>query len=70
MSKENGESAPVRLYEWIHNRWPKYVGSRPIYAEQWLLDAGYGIRSKEKFRVCRLPGEIIVGVKAVSGSAI
>lgn len=70
MSKENGESAPVRLYEWVHNRWPKYVGSRPIYAEQWLLDAGYGIRSKEKFRVCRLPGEIIVGVKAVSGSTI
>jgi demethylmenaquinone methyltransferase/2-methoxy-6-polyprenyl-1,4-benzoquinol methylase len=32
MSKENGESIFLRLYEWIHNKWPKYVGSRPIYA--------------------------------------
>jgi hypothetical protein len=55
----------VRLYEWIHNKWPKYLGSRPIYADQFLSDAGYQITSKEKVRIFRLPAEIIVAVKAM-----
>ncbi len=70
MSKENGESVFLRVYEWIHNRWPKYVGSRPIYAGQALIDAGFPIRSKEKVRILRLPAEIIVAVKAVSGNTV
>jgi len=68
MSKENGESIFLRLYEWIHNKWPKYFGSRPIYAEQALIDAGYEIESKEKVKIFRLPAEIIVAVKKISGS--
>jgi len=70
MSKENGESVFLRVYEWIHNRWPKYVGSRPIYAGQALLDAGFPIKCKEKVRIFRLPAEIIVAVKAVSGNTL
>ena len=51
MSKENGESIFLRLYEWIHNKWPKYVGSRLIYAEQALINTGYQIKSKEKAKL-------------------
>ena len=63
MSKENGESTFLRLYEWIHNKWPRYVDCRPIYVEQSLIDAGYQIESKEKVRLLRLPGEIVIAVK-------
>ena len=70
MSKENGESIFLRVYEWIHNRWPKCVGSRPIYAGQALIDAGFQVKSKEKVRILRLPAEIIVAVKAVSGNTL
>jgi demethylmenaquinone methyltransferase/2-methoxy-6-polyprenyl-1,4-benzoquinol methylase len=70
MSKENEESIFLRLYEWIHNKWPKYVGSRPIYAEQSLIDTGYQIKSKEKVKIFRLPTEIIVAVKTISGNAV
>jgi len=70
MSKENGESIFLRGYEWIHNRWGKYVGSRPIYAEQALIDAGFQVESKEKVRIFRLPAEIIVAVKAVSRNTV
>ena len=70
MSKENGESIFLRLYEWIHNKWPKYVGSRPIYAEQALIDTGYQIKSKEKIKLFRLPIEIIVAVKIISGNSV
>jgi demethylmenaquinone methyltransferase/2-methoxy-6-polyprenyl-1,4-benzoquinol methylase len=66
MSKENGESIFLRLYEWVHNKCPKYVGSRPIYAEKSLIQAGFHIQSKEKVRVFGLPAEIIVAVKSLS----
>jgi ubiquinone/menaquinone biosynthesis C-methylase UbiE len=64
MSKENGKSVFLKAYEWIHNKCPKYLGSRPIYAEQCLIDAGYQIKSKEKIKIFRLPAEIIVAIKA------
>ncbi|MFQ5712228.1 MAG: class I SAM-dependent methyltransferase [Candidatus Geothermarchaeales archaeon] len=60
MSKEDGRSILLRLYEWVHRKWPKYVDCRPIYVEQSLKDAGYEIKSKEKIRLFGLPGEIIV----------
>ena len=66
MSKENGESKLLRLYEWVHRKWPKYVDCRPIYVEQSLKDAGYKIKSKEKVRLLGLPGEIITVVNVNS----
>jgi ubiquinone/menaquinone biosynthesis C-methylase UbiE len=70
MSKENGKSVFLKVYEWLHKKSPKYFGSRPIYAEQCLIDAGYQIKSKEKIRIFRLPAEIIVAIKATPGSAV
>ena len=64
MSKENGRSLLLRLYEWTHKRWPKYVDCRPIYVEQSLRDAGYQITTKEKPSLFGLPIEIVVAVKA------
>jgi len=63
MSKEDGESLLLRLYEWAHRKWPNYVDCRPIYLEQSLRDAGYEIRKKEKVKLFGLPGEIVVAVK-------
>jgi len=60
----------LRLYEWTHNKWPKYVDCRPIYVEQSLIDAGYQIESKGKVKICRVPAEIIVAVKTISGNAV
>lgn len=62
MSKENGESMLLRLYEWAHTKWPKYIDCRPIYLERSLLDAGYRVLIKEKARLMGLPGDIIIAV--------
>jgi ubiquinone/menaquinone biosynthesis C-methylase UbiE len=70
MSKENGASIFLRLYEWIHNKWPKYVDCRPLYVEQSLIDAGYQIKSAEKVKLFRLPMEIIVAINTISGSVV
>jgi ubiquinone/menaquinone biosynthesis C-methylase UbiE len=67
MSKENGKSVFVKVYEWIHNKCPKYLGSRPIYAEQCLIDAGYQIKSKKKIKIFRLPAEITVAIREFQG---
>jgi len=65
MSRENGQSVFLKVYEWIHKKCPKYFGSRPIYTEQCLIDAGYQIKSKEKIKIFRLPAEIILATKAM-----
>jgi len=70
MSKENGKSVFLKVYEWLHKKCPKYLGSRPIYAEQCLIDAGYQIKSKEKIKIYCLPAEIIVAIKAMPGNAV
>jgi len=62
MSKEDGRAILLRLYEWAHKKWPKYVDCRPIYVEASLIDAGYKIQSRQKVRLMGLPGEIIVAM--------
>jgi demethylmenaquinone methyltransferase/2-methoxy-6-polyprenyl-1,4-benzoquinol methylase len=65
MSKEDGKSIFLRVYEWIHSKCPKYLLSRPIYAGQCLIDAGYEIKTKERIKVFRLPAEIILATRAM-----
>jgi len=66
MSKENGDSLPVRLYEWAHMKWPKYLDCRPIFVEQCIRDAGYQIRRRGKARLFGLlPSEIVLAVKTL-----
>jgi len=66
MSRESGKSVPLRLYEWAHKKWPRYVDCRPIYLEESLINAGYRIRNKEMTRMVGLPIEVIVATKATS----
>jgi len=63
MSKENGESIFLKLYEWAHRKWPKYIDCRPIFLEQSLGDSGYEIKMKEKVKLFGLPIEIVVAKK-------
>jgi len=60
MLKEDGESRLLKLYEWAHKKFPKYVDCRPIYVEQSIKDAGYSIKGKEKVKLFGLPVEIVV----------
>jgi ubiquinone/menaquinone biosynthesis C-methylase UbiE len=65
MSREDGNSLLLKLYEWVHKKWPKYVDCRPIYLEQSLRESGYQIQTKERVKIFGLPGEIIIAVKEV-----
>ena len=63
MSKEDGDSGLMKLYEWMHEKLPQYVDCRPIYVEQSLKAAGFKIAYKEKVKLFGLPGEIVIGIK-------
>ena len=63
LSKINGSSLAIRIYEWIHRKWPKYVDCRPIYLEHSISKAGYEIQKKEVAKLLVLPLEIMVAVK-------
>lgn len=65
VSKQNGQSVLVRLYEWAHRKWPTYVDCRPIYLEQSVRNGGYEISTREKVNLFGLPGEIVVGLKGI-----
>lgn len=63
LSREDGDSTLLKLYEWAHEKMPRYVDCRPIYVERSLAKAGFEIRSVEKVSLFGLPGEIVVGAK-------
>ena len=63
MSKGDGASPLLNLYEWFHQKLPQYVDCRPIYVTQSIKDAGFGIQGKEKLNLLGLRGEIVIGIK-------
>jgi len=62
MSKEDGGSMLLSLYEWAHRKWPNSFDCRPIYVGLSLIDAGYRIETQQKMRLMGLPLEIAVAV--------
>ncbi|WP_048152324.1 class I SAM-dependent methyltransferase [Palaeococcus ferrophilus] len=61
MSK--GEGLAVRLYEWLHERFPRYLDCRPIYLSEVLKGAGFVVVQEKKGRIFGLPVEIVIALK-------
>lgn len=64
MVKEDRDNLMVRIYEWAHERMPRYVDCRPIRAQAALEDAGFEIDEVTGMTMFGLPVEIIVGRKS------
>lgn len=50
----------VRLYEWSHGKFPKYIDCRPIYTEELLKEAGFQLVGKKEESLFGLPVDIVV----------
>lgn len=48
-------SLMLRLYEWAHARFERFVDCRPIYVEQQILTAGFEVLDVIKLRMWGLP---------------
>jgi ubiquinone/menaquinone biosynthesis C-methylase UbiE len=69
MSKKIDGGLMLRLYEWAHERMPKYVDCRPIYARQSLEAAGFQVVEAAQESMWGLPIEIVVAKNSQDGKA-
>jgi ubiquinone/menaquinone biosynthesis C-methylase UbiE len=63
MSKKGKIGLMVRLYEWAHDKFTKYVDCRPIYVQKSLENAGFHILSVTELSMFRLPVDIVLAQK-------
>jgi demethylmenaquinone methyltransferase/2-methoxy-6-polyprenyl-1,4-benzoquinol methylase len=63
LSKASGRSTFLRLYEWAHKKFPKYIDCRPIFVTDSVKNAGFDIYYKQKSRIFFAPLEIVIGIK-------
>lgn len=61
LSRGDRRSILLRLYEWAHMKWPRYVDCRPIYVEQAFGKVGFEVETKAKARLFGLPIETVIG---------
>ena len=63
MSKKGKANVIMRLYEWTHRAFPKYVECRPIFVREALEDAGFEILDETQMSMFGLPIEIVLARK-------
>jgi ubiquinone/menaquinone biosynthesis C-methylase UbiE len=60
MAKRKESNLMVTLYEWVHEKYPRYVDCRPIYAQKALVENGFDIESVTEMSMFGLPVDIIL----------
>jgi ubiquinone/menaquinone biosynthesis C-methylase UbiE len=63
MSKKEKSGLAVRLYEWTHDKFTKYVDCRPIYLQKVLEEAGFQTKSVTEMSMFGLPVDIVLAKK-------
>jgi ubiquinone/menaquinone biosynthesis C-methylase UbiE len=63
MSKKEKSGLAVRLYEWAHDKFTKYVDCRPIYVQEALDDAGFQTQGVTELSMFGLPVDIVLAKK-------
>ncbi len=63
MAKKEPGGLAVRLYEWAHDKFPKYADCRPIYVREALEQAGFQTGNVTELSMFGLPVDIILAKK-------
>lgn len=60
LAKSAQPNLAVRVYEWVHQKFPKYVDCRPIFVRQALESAEFEVTEAKQMSMWGLPVEIAV----------
>jgi len=63
MSKEEKQGTMVKLYEWLHEKFPNYIDCRPIFVRQSLENAHLKIVNTTMMSFLGLEVEILLANK-------
>lgn len=63
MSGSTSQGTMMKLYEWAHRNFEKYVDCRPIFVEQVLEDASFNILDATTLSMWGLPVKIVLAIK-------
>ncbi len=58
------ETLAVRLYEWLHEKFPHFIDCRPIHVKETLESEGFSVIAADSGEVWKLPVEIVVAQKS------
>lgn len=64
MSKKDKATVMVRLYEWFHDKFPKYADCRPIFVDEVVEQAGFRRLTAKEYSMWGLPVAIILAEKS------
>jgi ubiquinone/menaquinone biosynthesis C-methylase UbiE len=65
LSKSQPEALTVKLYEWLHWRFPNVVDCRPIFVQDTLRAAEFQVIEVTKMSMWGLPVEIVIANRTV-----
>lgn len=63
LSKCQGPTTMIRVYEWINRWFPQWVDCRPIYCKDALKESGFAIQKNRILTMFGLPVELVIGKK-------
>ena len=63
MAKKSRSSLMVKIYEWAHEKFTKYVDCRPIYVDESLSEAGFQVLEKKEMRMWGLQVDAVMATK-------
>jgi ubiquinone/menaquinone biosynthesis C-methylase UbiE len=70
MAKREANSAVVRIYEWAHEKFPRTVDCRPIFAQKALEDAGFQVIGVVEESMLGLPVDVILAGNGPSSASV